>query len=157
MRTMQKVGVLLALGAIGCGSESKVGDNLDPDGLNGPGGGGTEETTPTDVDTAAPGDTGGGGTGATGDDDDDDDTTGDETPPEWTGTVPTDPTNDEICQLAAALVIELDPYQTPDDGRVVYCHAGGGDNLHYIETDISSCLPHLNHPGDVFPTTGCDS
>jgi hypothetical protein len=166
---MRIVGLVIALTMVGCGSETKVEENLDPDGLQGPGGGGGNETTPGGVDTAGGEDTGGGGgTGATGDDDDatgddDDDTTGNttgsETPPDWTwtGDVPTDPTGDEICELAAALVIELDPYQTPGDGRVVYCHAGGGTNIHYIETDISSCLPHINHPGDVFPTTGCDS
>lgn len=148
MRYARIVGVLAGLLLAGCGSEGEVKNDPGRDGLNGGQNTGSETTPPTE-DTD-----GGGGTGATGDDDDetapgDDD---DDVTPGDTGL-----TGDEICELAAALVIELDPYQTPDDGRVVYCHAGGGSNLHYIETDISACIPHLNHPGDVFPTTGCDS
>ena len=40
-------------------------------------------------------------------------------------------------------------------GNVAF--AGSGNNYTRIDTDISSCLPHLNHRNDVFPTTGCDT
>ena len=51
----------------------------------------------------------------------------------------------------------LDAYQTAGDGKVVFCHQVGGPNWVEIDTDISACLPHLDHELDVFPTTGCDS
>lgn len=136
----------------GCGNENKLEDEPDPGGW--PGGSDPGKTT-TPVDT-----TGAGPVGDTATDpllDPPTDDTGPTTDPLWTGSVPTNPTEDEICELAAALALTLDPYQTPGDGRVVYCHSGSGSSYNYIETDISSCLPHLNHDHDVFPTTGCDS
>jgi hypothetical protein len=59
--------------------------------------------------------------------------------------------------MAASLAGYLDPWQTPLDGRVYYCHSSSGSNWNFVESDISSCLPHINHNYDVFPTTGCDT
>ena len=65
--------------------------------------------------------------------------------------------DDDVCDQALALDDYLDTFQESGDGKVVYCHRGGGENWTLVESDISACLPHLNHRGDVFPTTGCDS
>ncbi|MEZ4241082.1 MAG: hypothetical protein R3F59_33960 [Myxococcota bacterium] len=133
---------------VACASDSKVQDNIDPDGVQGGDATATATgTTPTGDETDT----------TPGDDDDDDNVTDTATTGTGTSVLPPDATGDEICTAAAALASVLDPYQIPDDGRVFFCHGGGGTNLHYIETDISSCLPHIDHPSDVFPTTGCDS
>ena len=67
-------------------------------------------------------------------------------------------TEEDVCSGVNPLDLSLDIMQVPGDGRVLYCHGGGGGG-HWtlVESDISSCLPHLQHEGDVFPTTGCDS
>jgi hypothetical protein len=79
----------------------------------------------------------------------------------WGGTIPTQPdtglTDDEICDRAASLAGYLDAWQTAGDGRVYYCHSSSGTNWVFVESDISSCIPHLNHNYAVFPTTGCDT
>jgi hypothetical protein len=136
----------LCLFVVACGSENKVDNDLDPGQTQQPG----DETTTSPEDPGGdPQDPGG--------DPEDPDT--DEPDTDEPGTDEPDPdlTEDQICEKAAALTITLDPYQTPDDGRVVYCHSGSGGGYNYIESDISSCLPHLNHDYDVFPTTGCDN
>lgn len=144
----------MAVVLVGCGSDNKLDDQLDPDGVGQTPSGpntqpnGSESTTPPDTDTdtpptfttETPTDTGGPGDGTTGPD------------PLDTGL-----TDDELCEAAAALSSILDPYQTEGDSRVTYCHSSSGSNWHLIDSDISSCLPHLNHSYDVFPTTGCDS
>ena len=67
-------------------------------------------------------------------------------------------TDQEICENAAVIAGYLDPYQTPYDGKVLYCHSGGGTSYTFVDSDISSCGSHLTgHANDVFPTTGCDS
>lgn len=148
-----RTGGWIALCAIACGSENKVGDDLDP-----PRHTQTSETTPTgnettpDPDTATATDTPTEETGTATDAATDGTTTAIDPP-----TTPTDIPEEDICEKAAALTITLDPFQTPSDGRVYYCHSGSGNSYNYIETDISSCLPHLNHDYDIFPTTGCDS
>ena len=145
--------VLLLAAIAACNSDSKLHD--DPAGGAGPGQTGTGgPTTPsgTTPDTTSP-------------------TTGDDPPPGDTAppTTPdgTDPgapqpgdsgfDEDAFCQEAATLAGYLDPYQSADDGRVLFCHSGSGSHYNLIETDISSCLPHLSHASDVFPTSGCDT
>jgi hypothetical protein len=143
----------LCLLLVACGSENKVGQEVDP--------GQTQE--PGDLTTTTPDNpTGGDDPQDPGDDPetpDTDDPDTDEPDTDEPGTLEPDPnlTEEEICEKAAALTITLDPYQVPEDGRVVYCHSGSGNGYNYIESDISSCLPHLNHDFDVFPTTGCDN
>jgi hypothetical protein len=63
---------------------------------------------------------------------------------------------DDACEQAVELDGYLDQFEVPGDGRVFYCHSGSG-NYVQIESNISSCLPHLNHSHDVFPTTLCGS
>jgi hypothetical protein len=140
--------LVVGLVGIGCSSDNELATGLDPDRLpvTNEETGDSDDTDPpdtetpdTDVPPVSTGDTGPGG--------DTDDP----------GAPDTGLTDDELCEQAAALSSVLDPYQTAGDGRVTYCHSGGGSNWNRIESDISSCLPHLNHAGDVFPTTGCDS
>jgi hypothetical protein len=69
-----------------------------------------------------------------------------------TGEIP-----DDVCELAAATSGYLDAFETPGDGRVLYCHSGSGKSYVFVDSDIDSCLAHLDHRGDVFPTTLCDS
>jgi hypothetical protein len=143
----------LCLFVVACGSENKVDNDLDP--------GRTQE--PADETTSVPTDGQDGDPQDPGDVPEDPDTDEPDTDDPGTGDpgTPDEPdpnlTEDEICEKAAALTITLDPYQTPEDGRVVYCHSGSGGGYNYIESDISSCLPHLNHEYDVFPTSGCDN
>lgn len=68
-----------------------------------------------------------------------------------------DPEDPDFCEKAASIAGFLDSYQVPGDGRVIYCHSGTGRHYTIIDTDISSCLPHLDHVADVFPSTLCDS
>jgi hypothetical protein len=115
----------------------------------------TDPTDPTDPTTGTGTGTTGTGTGTTGTG-----TTG--TGTGTTGTPPTDsgltpPSDQDLCNDAATLVGYLDQFQTPGDDRVLYCHSGAGGSWNFVESNISSCLPHLNHNFDVFPTTGCDS
>jgi hypothetical protein len=106
----------------------------------------SDADTDTDADTDADAD-------ADADADTDTDTDTDTVP--W---IDTGLTDQEICEEAARIAGYLDPYQTPGDGKVLYCHSGGGPNYTFVDSDISSCLTHLsNHASDVFPTTGCDS
>ena len=89
-------------------------------------------------------------------DDDDDFTTG-------TGTVPTIDTGTwdtggwDVCDWALHVAGFLDAYNTPGDGKVVYCHQSGGPNYVMNDTSNAACLTHIAHLGDVFPTTICDS
>jgi hypothetical protein len=140
--------VLIATAA--CGSENKVEEDLDPNLTTQD----DNNTTPGDDDDTAPGDDSPPDTDTTPGGGDDDDDNGSET---GTPGTDTDLTEEEICEAAAALTITLDPYQTPDDGKVIYCHSSSGGSYNYIDSNISSCLPHLNHNYDVFPTSGCDT
>jgi hypothetical protein len=65
--------------------------------------------------------------------------------------------DDDLCSKAARTAGYLDSFQTPGDGKVLYCHRGGGPHYVLVDTDISACLPHLDHVNDVFPSTLCDS
>jgi hypothetical protein len=64
---------------------------------------------------------------------------------------------DDACVLASEIDGYLDAFQTAGDGRVLYCHSGSGKSFVFVDSDIDSCLAHLDHRGDVFPTTLCDS
>ena len=67
-------------------------------------------------------------------------------------------TDDQICINASQIAGYLDQFQTAYDKKVLYCHSGSGGNWTFVDSDISSCVPHLmNHSYDIFPTTGCDS
>ncbi|MFN7145426.1 MAG: hypothetical protein ACK4YP_16755 [Myxococcota bacterium] len=82
------------------------------------------------------------------------------TPDPGSGAVPDtgDPGDvEDTCAIAENLTGHLDRYQTPGDGRVLYCHGTGSGRFVLVESDISSCFPHLDHRHDVFPSTGCDS
>lgn len=71
---------------------------------------------------------------------------------------PDDPEDiEDTCALAENLTGYLDRYQSPGDGRVLYCHGTGNGGFVLVDSDIRSCFPHLNHRHDVFPSTGCDS
>lgn len=86
----------------------------------------------------------GGDTGVTGDGSGGDTGTGGEIP-------------DDACVIAAEIDGYLDGFQTEGDGRVLYCHSGSAKSYVFVDSDIDSCLAHLDHRGDVFPTTLCDS
>jgi hypothetical protein len=64
---------------------------------------------------------------------------------------------DDACLPGMALTGYLDDLQTAADGAVSFCHSGSGGPYHIVDTSVAACLPHLSHPYDVFPTTGCDS
>lgn len=63
----------------------------------------------------------------------------------------------DVCERAENLTAYLDRFQVPDDGHVLYCHGTGGGGFVLVDSNISSCFPHLDHRWDVFPSTGCDS
>jgi hypothetical protein len=65
--------------------------------------------------------------------------------------------DEDACTKAERVDGYLDHFQTPGDSRVYYCHRGGGPHYVMLETDISACLPHIDHENDVFPSTLCDS
>jgi len=88
--------------------------------------------------------------------DDDDDTTTDTTPG-GTGSTTWDTGTWDLCDWALHVAGFLDAYNTPGDGKVIYCHQSGGPNYVMQDTSVSSCLTHIAHAGDVFPTTICDS
>ena len=73
----------------------------------------------------------------------------------WTGT--TDTATWDECDWAQAVAGWLDGLQTPYDGRVLYCHSSSGTNFVFVDSDINSCLTHVGHAYDIFPTTLCDS
>jgi len=90
--------------------------------------------------------------------DDDDDTTSDtDTTPGGTGSTTWDTGNWDLCDWALHVAGFLDAYNTPGDGKVIYCHQSGGPNYVMQDTSVSSCLTHIAHAGDVFPTSICDS
>ncbi|MFZ5475750.1 MAG: hypothetical protein ACOZNI_03150 [Myxococcota bacterium] len=64
---------------------------------------------------------------------------------------------DDVCRLAANLTGYLDDFQTPEDGKVVFCHSGSGEDYVLVDSDVDACSAHVQHRWDVFPTTGCDS
>jgi hypothetical protein len=64
---------------------------------------------------------------------------------------------DDLCSLAARTAGYLDAFQVPGDGQVLFCHRESGPHFVEINTNISACIPHLDHTHDVFPTTLCDS
>jgi hypothetical protein len=64
---------------------------------------------------------------------------------------------DAICDLAQNITSYLDDYQTPGDGRVLYCHSGSGHSYNLVDSDVDACSAHLDHDWDVFPSTGCDT
>jgi hypothetical protein len=165
--------VALVLAAAACGNENKLGNGVDNGFGDDDDDDDDDDTTPT-VTTDDTGwiwtttdtedtDTIGTGTGTTGTGTGTGTGGGDTGTGTGTGTggttTTTPPTGDEVCDLAAAtgLATALDPYQIPGDGRVVYCHSSAGNSYNYVESDISSCLPHINHNFDIFPSTGCDS
>jgi hypothetical protein len=94
------------------------------------------------ADALADGDGDGHGESADGDDPDDGD--GPDVP-------------DDTCERAANISGYLDRFQVAGDGRVLYCHSSSGRGFVVIASDISSCLPHLDHRYDIFPTSLCDS
>ncbi len=162
-RTMS---IVCALATLGCGSESgfKQDSNAAPptettDDTTG-NGGSTEDGgagDPQDDTAVVPGGDADADVDADSDADSDVDVDTDADPSEPPAQPDTGLTDDEICESADALAGYLDPWQTAGDGRVYYCHSSSGSNWVFIESDISSCLPHLNHGFDIFPTTGCDS
>jgi len=89
-----------------------------------------------------------------GDDDDDDD---DDTTPGLPDTGTWDTGNWDLCNWAEHVAGYLDAYNTPNDDKVVYCHKSGGPNYVMQDTSVSACLTHIDHLGDIFPTTICDS
>ena len=62
-----------------------------------------------------------------------------------------------ICQHAADIDGYLDAFETAGDGKVLYCHSSSGKNYVLVESDIDSCLTHMGHKYDIFPTTLCGS
>ncbi|MCA9493359.1 MAG: hypothetical protein KC621_25685, partial [Myxococcales bacterium] len=125
-------------GGTGSGGTGSGGTGSGGTGSGGTGSGGTGSGGTGSGGTGSGG-TGSGGTGSGG---------------TATGGTPT--TDQELCERAAGLAGYLDQWQTAGDGRVYYCHSSSG-NYTFVESDISSCLPHLNHNFDVFPSTGCDT
>lgn len=73
-----------------------------------------------------------------------------------TGTVPSEPVEAD-CVQAESIPDWLDQFQVPNDGKVYFCHSGSGSSYTIVNSDISSCMAHLSHSHDVFPTTLCDS
>lgn len=63
----------------------------------------------------------------------------------------------DACEEALNFAEALDRYQVEGDGRVLYCHSSSGHNLVLVDSSIDSCLTHLDHRYDIFPTTLCDS
>ena len=62
-----------------------------------------------------------------------------------------------LCDFASLVTGFLDQFQTPYDGKVIFCHSSSGNSYTQIDTNNSSCLTHINHAYDIFPTTLCDT
>ena len=63
----------------------------------------------------------------------------------------------DACEYAVQIDGYLDQFETAGDGRVLYCHSGSGHNYNLVESSVDSCIPHLAHIFDIFPTTLCGS
>jgi hypothetical protein len=140
---------LLWLVLAGCGNENKLDDDLDP--------GATTADTDTDTTTGPAPDT---DADTDSDSDTDTDTDADSDGPPTGGTDTgtwTDTGSWGACEWAAHVAGYLDQFQTPGDGLVWYCHNDGGPDTVFQESNVDSCLTHIAHSGDIFPTTICDS
>lgn len=73
-----------------------------------------------------------------------------------TGTTTTATLPANTCAMALATAGFLDTLQTPNNGMVIYCHMTSSGFV-ALNDPIANCLPHVNHPQDLFPTTLCDS
>ncbi len=78
----------------------------------------------------------------------DTDTAGDTDP----GTI-----SESDCVKASRVPGWLDQFQTPGDGKVIFCHRNAPGKWSVIDTRIRSCIPHAGHLRDIFPSTLCDS
>jgi len=59
-----------------------------------------------------------------------------------------------VCTQAAATPGFLDQFQVPNDGMVSYCHDSAGQ-LTYVQTSVGTCMTHVGHVADIYPTTIC--
>lgn len=60
-----------------------------------------------------------------------------------------------VCINAAAIPGFLDAIQVPGSGLVIYCHNSPGGLVMQNDPTLT-CLTHISHAGDIFPTTLCD-
>jgi hypothetical protein len=65
---------------------------------------------------------------------------------------PGDPDFDEevFCTAAMKDPTLLDDLETWGDDHVMFCHSSGCSNFTFVDSNIDSCLPHLDHECDVF-------
>lgn len=63
----------------------------------------------------------------------------------------------DLCDWADQIAGFLDGYNLAGDNKVVYCHATGGGNFNMVDSSVNSCLTHISHVDDIFPSTLCDS
>lgn len=61
------------------------------------------------------------------------------------------------CDIAILWAPFLDSFNVPGDGMVFYCHNSGGPNYVLHHSSTNSCLTHISHYNDIFPSTLCDS
>ena len=63
---------------------------------------------------------------------------------------------DVYCEAAAADPTILDELEVLGDDHVQYCHSSGCSNWVFVDSNVDSCLPHLDHRCDVFSRAyGC--
>jgi hypothetical protein len=61
------------------------------------------------------------------------------------------------CARASRIPGYLDRFQTPGDGKVVFCHRTSAGSWTRIDTSTSACIHHAGHLLDLFPRTLCDN
>ena len=61
------------------------------------------------------------------------------------------------CVIATQVSGWLDQFQTPLDGKVVFCHRTSLGNWTIVDASISACRAHAYHLLDQFPSSLCDS
>jgi hypothetical protein len=65
---------------------------------------------------------------------------------------------DVFCAAAADDPTILDDFETPGDDHVLYCHNASCNGYVLVDSNIDSCLTHLDHSCDVFSREyGCGS
>lgn len=83
------------------------------------------------------------------------------TPPAFTpptgGGITADTAGWNVCDYATHIAGYLDPYRAAaPPGCRVWCHPGPGGGLVLMYGDRQTCVSHIPHNTDIFPTPICD-
>ena len=112
----------------------------------------TQTGTAPDSDSSAPGSTGSTVTGATG-------STSSTSTSTSTSTGTSTTSTGNVCATVPQTIPAgwLDAFQTPGNGLVLFCHWDPATNAYLtLNVATATCLTHIGHSLDLFPTTLCD-